>query len=160
MVTKIIEERGHLDEDVLTLAMTELRNTPGPFGVSSATIVYGYELRSLLPVIERRDAEATKRKEYYDKGVHGLKPLNVEDKAVVQHEETKRWDRKGSIIEKGDHRKYLIKLDNGRRIWRNWRFLSLNHEVETHINLWRRSMYDFKRRREKYDQKGSSRRNF
>ena len=71
------------------------------------------------------------KKEYYDKGAHGLKPLNVEDKVVVQHEETKRWDRKGIIIEKGDHRKYLIKLDNGRRIWRNRRFLRLNQEVET-----------------------------
>ncbi len=49
----------------------------------------------------------------------------------VQNEETKRWDRKGSIIEKGDHRKYLIKLDNGRNIWRNRRFLRLNHEMET-----------------------------
>ena len=71
MVIKIIEERGHLDEDVLTRAMIELRNTPGPFGVSPATVVYGYELRSLLPVIQRRDAEAAKRKEYYDKGSQG-----------------------------------------------------------------------------------------
>ena len=30
MVIKIIEERGYLDEDVLTRAMIELRNTPGP----------------------------------------------------------------------------------------------------------------------------------
>ena len=44
------------------------------------------------------------RKEYYDKGSQGLKQLNVEDKVVVQHEETKRWDRKGSVVEKGDHR--------------------------------------------------------
>ena len=44
MVIKIIEERGHLDEDVLTRAMIELRNTPVPFGVSPATVVYGYEL--------------------------------------------------------------------------------------------------------------------
>ena len=62
MVIKIIEERGHLDEDVLTRAMIELRNTPGPFGVSPETVVYGYELRSLLPVIETRDVEAAKRK--------------------------------------------------------------------------------------------------
>ena len=132
MVIKIIEERGHLDEDVLTRAMIELRNTPGPFGVSPAKIVYGYELQSLLPVIERRDAEAAKRKEYYDKGAHGLKPLNVEDKGVVQHEETKRWDRKGKVVEKGDHRKYLIKLESGRKIWRNRRFIRLNHEMESH----------------------------
>ena len=111
--------------------MIELRNTPGPFGVSPATVVYGYELRSLLPVIERRDVEAAKRKEYYDKGARALKPLDVEDKVVVQHEETKRWDRKGSIIEKEDHRKYLFKLDNGKKIWRNRRFLRLNHEMET-----------------------------
>ena len=110
---KIIEEMGHLDEYVLTRAMIELRNTPGPFGVSPVTTVYGYELRSLLPVIERRDAEAAKRKTYYDKGSQALKPLNVEDKGVVQHEETKRWDRKGSIMEKGDHRKYLIRLSTG-----------------------------------------------
>ena len=70
--------------------MIELRNTPGPFGVSPATVVYGYELRSLLPVIERRDVEAANRKEYYDKGARTLKPLDVEDRVVVQHEETKR----------------------------------------------------------------------
>ena len=44
MVIKIIEKRGHLDEDVLTRAMIELRNTPGPFVVSPAAVVYGYEL--------------------------------------------------------------------------------------------------------------------
>ena len=90
MVIKIIEERRHLDEDVLTRAMIELRNTPGPFGVSPATVVYGYELRSLLPVIERRETEAATRKEYYDKGALVLKLINVEDKVVVQQEETKR----------------------------------------------------------------------
>ena len=105
MVISIIEERGHLNEDALTRAMIELGNTPGPFAVRPATIVYGYELRSLLPVVERRDAEAAKRKECYDKAAHGLKPLNAEDKVVVQHEETKRWNRKGSIMEKGGHRK-------------------------------------------------------
>ena len=131
MIMKIIEERGHLDEDVLTRAMMELRNTPGPFGVSPATVVYVYKMRSLLPVIERRDVEATKRKEYYAKCARGLKPFDVEDRVVVLHEERKRWDRKGSVIEKGDHRKYLIKLDNGRKIWRNRRFLRLNHEMET-----------------------------
>ena len=62
MVIKIIKERGHLDDNVLTRAMIELRNTPGPFGVSPATVVYGYELRSLLPVIERRDVDAAKKK--------------------------------------------------------------------------------------------------
>ena len=67
MIIKIIEERGHLTEDVLTRAMIELRNTPGPCGISPATIVYGCEFRSLLPIIERRDAEDAKRKEYYDK---------------------------------------------------------------------------------------------
>ena len=40
MVIKIIEESGYLDEDVLARAMIELRNTPGPFGVSPATIVF------------------------------------------------------------------------------------------------------------------------
>ena len=131
MVIKIIEERGHLDEDVLTRAMIELRNTPGPFGVSPATVVYGYELRSLLPVIERRDVEAVKRKEYYDKGSHELKQLDVEDKVIVQHEETKRWDRKGKVVEKGDHRKYLIELQSGRKIWRNRRFLRLDNRMES-----------------------------
>ena len=55
MITKILEERGRSDEDILTGAMINLRNTPGPFGVSPDAIAYGCELRSLLPVIERRD---------------------------------------------------------------------------------------------------------
>ena len=37
-----------------------------------------------------------KRKEYHDEGVHGLKPLNVEDKVAVQHEKTKRWDARAA----------------------------------------------------------------
>ena len=81
-----------MDEDVLARAMIELRNTPGPYEVSPATIVYGYDLRSLLPVLEGEDAEAAKRKYYYDKGAHGLKLLNVDEKVVVQREETQLWD--------------------------------------------------------------------
>ena len=84
----------------------------------------------MLPVIERRNEEATKRRLYYNQGAHGLKPLGINDKVVVQHEETKRWDRKGIIIQKGPHRKYCIKLENGRSIWRNRRFVKLNHEIE------------------------------
>jgi hypothetical protein len=130
LIIKIIEENGYLDEDVLTRAIIELRNTPGPLGSSPSTIVYGYELRSMLPVIERRNEEATKRRLYYNKGARGLKPLEVDDNVVVQHEETKRWDRKGIIIQKGPHRKYCIGLGNGRTIWRNRRFVKLNHEIE------------------------------
>ena len=62
MVIKIFEKRAHLDEDVLTRAITELRYTPGPFGVIPATVVYGYELRSLLPAIERRDVDDAKKR--------------------------------------------------------------------------------------------------
>lgn len=85
--------------------MIELRNTPGPFEFSPATIIHGYELRLLLPGIDRGDAEETKRKENYDNGAHGLKQLDVEDKVVGQHEETKRWNQKSIIIEKADHQK-------------------------------------------------------
>ena len=34
-----------------------------------------------------------------------------------------------------DYRKYLIKLDNSRHIWKCLRFLRLNHEVEAQEQL-------------------------
>ena len=84
----------------------------------------------MLPVIEGRNEEAPKRRLYYNKGARGLKPLEIDDNVVVQHEETKRWDRKGIIIQKGHRRKYCIRLGKGRTIWRNRRFVKLNHEIE------------------------------
>ena len=62
---------------------------------------------------------------------HEFKPLNMEDKVVVQHEKTRQCDRKGIMIEKGDPQKYLIKLNSGKRAWRSRRFLRLNQEAET-----------------------------
>ena len=83
LVTQITKEEGYLDEDVLTRVKIELRIAHDPTGVSPAMIVYSYVLKSLLSVIEKRHAEATKRKAYYNQGYRGFKSLHVDDKAFV-----------------------------------------------------------------------------
>ena len=101
LVVNIIEEYGSLNNEALTKAMIELRNTPGPFGKGPATIVYGHDLRSMIPTIGLRAKQYEKQKNYYNRGAHNMKPLEVSEKVIIQHEDTKRWDRTGIVIQSG-----------------------------------------------------------
>ena len=61
MAIKIIDERAHLDEDVLTPTVNKLKNTSGASRNDPATMVSDNELRTLLPMIEKRSFGATKK---------------------------------------------------------------------------------------------------
>ena len=52
----------------------------------------------------------------------------------IQDENTMRWNKIGTIIKVGQHRKYLMELSNGRRIWWNRKFIRLFEEVRTPPN--------------------------
>ena len=93
--------------------MLELRNTPGENGQSPAETVYGFEMRSFIPSLNQYDLLTEKHRQYYDAGSHNLPPLGVDNKVRIQHEETKRWDRKGIVLRVGKHRKYLVRMENG-----------------------------------------------
>ena len=49
--------------------------------------------------------------------------MELNDRVRIQHEESKRWNRKGKIIAISPHRSYEIQLENGRKIWRNRKFI-------------------------------------
>ena len=51
--------------------------------------------------------------------------LHAKQRVRIQDEETKRWNKIGTIVKIGNHRKYLVEMENGRRLWRNRRFLRL-----------------------------------
>ena len=62
--------------------------------------------------------------------VKKLNKLKIDDNVRVQNEETNKQDRKGTIIELGEFRKYKILLANGRSICRNRRFLRPDYGVK------------------------------
>ena len=57
--------------------------------------------------------------------------LCIKQQVRVQDEETKRWNKTGTIVQIGKHRQYLVELVNGRRLWRNRKFLRLILREET-----------------------------
>ena len=67
-----------------------------------------------------------RKENYYNNRSKNLKEFQINDKVRIQNEETNKWDRIGKIIEIGRFRKYRIEMSNGRKIWRNRRFLREN----------------------------------
>ena len=51
--------------------------------------------------------------------------LCIKQQVRIQDEETKRWNKIGTIIRIGNHRQYLVEMENGRKLWRNRKFLRL-----------------------------------
>ena len=54
-----------------------------------------------------------------------MSELCIKQRVRVQDEETKRWNKIGTIIRIGNHRQYLVEMENGRKLWRNRKFLRL-----------------------------------
>ena len=54
-----------------------------------------------------------------------MSELCIKQRVRVQDEETKRWNKIGTIIQIGNHRQYLVEMENGRKLWRNRKFLRL-----------------------------------
>ena len=115
--------------------LMEYRNTPRSEGRSPNQVVFGRNLRTLLPShskslngtdnVEAEDGRrkketlAQKTKENYDRQNKLLQGLQGRDKVIVQDPTTKKWSHRGVIIQVGRRRSYQIKLESGRQTWRN-----------------------------------------
>ena len=116
----------------------ELRNTPDATGSSPAQMVFGHQLRTLIPAhqslfqprwtaaMKARDRQAVvdaTAKGYYDVHAHPLRPLRTGQLVRVQDAITKLWDRVGTVVGIGHNRDYRVKLGGGAVMWRNRRFI-------------------------------------
>ena len=129
---------GDLNSEAFLRGLLELRNTPDATGLSPAEIVFGHQLRSIVPayrsafhsrwstVAESRERQATidaSTKAYYDVNSRSLRPLQIGHSVRVQDSSTKLWNRVGVIVGIGQHRDYRVKTASGAVMWRNRRFL-------------------------------------
>ena len=121
------------------LGLLELRNTPREGGKSPAEIVFGRQLRTLLPShpyafdkkwqtsqeeFDAKRAELHKKAaKAYNKSARELQPLKIGDNVLIQNAVTKEWDRVAIIVERWSRRRYLLKQPSGRTVIRNRRFL-------------------------------------
>ena len=138
LIAKIVDTEGRMDFDKLDRGLLEMRNTPNEAGISPAKMVFGQEMRSILPSIASQLIKE-RRKNYYNQRSHNLDALAVNDKVRIQDDEksvgtTKRWTRTGVIVKVGSHRQYQVELTNGYKIWRNRRFLRKAYQAEKESN--------------------------
>ena len=127
---------GDINSEAFQRGLLEWRNTPKAHGKSPAELLYGCQMRSIVPSIqtnlcpiwksniERKISELQeKSEEYYNIGAKDLSELSVGDKVRIQDNRSRRWVEQGVIARKGRHRDYYVELSNGRTRWRNRRFL-------------------------------------
>ena len=138
--TLLIKNGGRMN-DSFQEGLLELINTPRTGGKSPAEIVYGQPLRTLVPIHQRafdkhwlksiddHNRCASKKQaqaaEAYNAHARSLPRLDIGDTVRIQDPVSKLWDTVGTIISRGEHRDYRVRLDNGRNYWRNRRFLRL-----------------------------------
>ena len=119
--------------------MLILRNSPLKNGKSPAQLLFGRQLRDNLPTVtknlERRQftqrdviRDRYEAKKYYDRHVPKAVKVKEEEfksnqRVVVQDERTKEWTVYGTVLKEVAPRSYIIKLDTGRELRRNRRFL-------------------------------------
>lgn len=137
---------GNLDTDKFTAALIEFRNTPRADGLSPSQIVFGYPIRSIIPIHPRSYMKHWQKKEKqtaisrekheqyvenrYNTHAKPLSQLQVGTRVTLQNHKTGRWDVKGRVVKIGDHRKYLIRKEDGRELWRNRRFLRRYYSLQ------------------------------
>jgi hypothetical protein len=133
-----LDPTGDFFCEAFSQGLLELRNTPRETGSSPAEIVFGHNLRSILPAHhssyatrwkaaslerDRIAAAAAKAKVYYDAHAHPLKPIKIGTEVRIQDEKTKSWEKVGIIVAIGKFRSYRVKFASGSVLWRNRRFL-------------------------------------
>ena len=128
-----------LDPERWTRGILQLRNTPGPDGLSPAQLVYGRPVQDALPAHRRLfaaswqrasdaiEAAAAARREKieqtFNQSARDLTELIVGSQVAVWEPRTRRWDRYGVVVEKQPYRRYLVRLSSGRVLARNRRHL-------------------------------------
>ena len=129
-----------LDENALTRALLQYRNTPSrKDGLSPAQKLFGRPIQDTLPAHRRafssewqkttreleRHVEVSQEttEAYYNRHAHSLSDISVGSNVAVHNGDTKQWDIYGIVVDIGPYRKYFIKLPSGRVLTRNRRFL-------------------------------------
>ena len=140
-------KKGCLNNDEFYAGLLEFRNTPNNTGLSPASIVFGHNLRSLVPahrkyfdkkwteIIKKLDKKLLNDKSKaalnYDRTAKPSSPINIGVSVRIQNPKEKVWDAVGEVVGKGRNRDYLVKLPSGKIIWRNRKFLKPS--METHL---------------------------
>ena len=81
--------------------LLEMRNTPNENGLSAAQMVFGQNLRSVLPSI--RASLLEEKKELLQLAQQTLSELCIKQRVLVQDEETKRRNKIGTVIQIGNN---------------------------------------------------------
>ena len=146
-----ISALGEIDTDAYIRAILQFRNTPDPStGTSPAELIFGRALRDTLPVKPRTQvfdnelvrniwtdswkkreqvllSRSQQQMEKLSQNCREYIPLYVGDYCLVQNQTgrfSKRWDKRGLIVETLPNNQYLIRLDGSRRLTlRNRKFL-------------------------------------
>lgn len=133
---------GDLNSEVFLQGLLELRNTPDATGLSPAEVVFGHQLRSIVPAhrssfqprwttaMEARNRQVeidSKTRVYHDESALPLKPIRIGESVRIQNPVSHLWDRVGTVVSVGRYRDYRIKLGGGAVMWRNRRFLRILH---------------------------------
>ena len=135
-IAKKILTKAKEDRRNPLLALLEYRCTPVDGMKSQAEILYGPQLRSILPstsqhlqqtetdlqqIIQRRQTMQDRQKRYYDRQAKPLQPLNVRDPVYLQS--NNKW-QPGTIVDVADTpRSYIVKTQDGGTYRRNRRFI-------------------------------------
>ena len=143
-------ERPDIKSPEFQKAILELRNTPRYDGFSPCEIVFGHNLRSFVPThrdafsnkwaeFEKFSQEREEKKmmdvEHYNSSAKSLPLLKIGDEVRLQDPTSKKWLQKGRIMGHGlRKRDYHVRLDSGRILWRNRRFLRLSRELDEAVN--------------------------
>jgi hypothetical protein len=140
-----ISPSGDLDSEEFQQGLLEFRNTPRENGLSPAQMVFGHQLRSIVPahrsayaicwksVMDARDRQAAKdaeSKTRYDLHSRSLPPLPIGTNVRVQDPISKLWSLVGTIVAIGRYRAYRVKFASGSVLWRNRRFLRRFVEID------------------------------
>jgi len=128
---------GDIEGDAFQAGLLELRNGPREDGLSPAQRLFGRPLRSQVPAHWRsfapgwqRSAEeadkvrfrmALRRKVHFDKAAKNLEKLREGARVILQDPTSHRWDRLATVVG-SDRRRYQLRMDSGRVMWRNCNF--------------------------------------
>ena len=128
-----------IDMDKWTRGILQYRNTPKINGKSPAQTLFGHPVQDMIPAHRRSFAsqwqkaadEAEKSAVHnknkvirkYNENAQDLPRLQIGNKVAIQNHKTKLWDIYGTIVDIGHHRKYFIKLQSGRVLTRNRRYI-------------------------------------
>lgn len=135
---------GRASSSSFTEGLLAYRATPRDGGLSPAQLVFGRTPRTRVPQLAEarlpkvsveqhvgktaKLAEAAKQR--YDASARDLTPLDKGKRVYVQSETDDRWRKRGTIVQIGKKRDYVVQMDDGGTVRQNRRKLRLATEVE------------------------------